>query len=133
MSTERFPFASDEPCSRLLPRPFREPPRAVVECNDIGLSARYGPFTVTTPWRNVADVSVAGPFRWFKVLGPRLSLSDRGVTFGTATHAGVCVSFHEPVAALFGRRRVHPGLTVTVADPEGFAAEVRRRADLTVS
>jgi hypothetical protein len=122
--TERFPFATEAPWSRLLPPALREPPRAVVECNDIGLSARYGPFTVTTPWRNVAGASVTGPFRWFRVIGPRLSLGDRGVTFGTATQAGVCVRFHRPVAALFGRRQVHPGLTVTVADPEGLLAAI---------
>jgi hypothetical protein len=127
--TERFPFATEAPWSRLLPSPLREPPRAVVECNDIGLSARYGPFLVTTPWSNVRAVSVSGPYRWFRAIGPRLSLTDRGVTFGTATDAGVCIEFHRPVAALFGHREVHPGLTVTVADPDGLAAAIRRHTD----
>ena len=69
-------------------RALRDPPRAVVECNESALSARYGPFLVTTPWRNVRAASVSGPYRWFRAIGPRLSLSDRGVTFGTATAAG---------------------------------------------
>jgi hypothetical protein len=125
--TERFPFATEAPWSRLLPSPFREPPRAVVECNDVGLSARYGPFRVTTPWSNVRAVSVTGPYRWFRAIGPRLSLTDRGVTFGTAAAAGVCIQFHRPVAALFGRREVHPGLTVTAADPDGLVAAILRR------
>lgn len=127
VTTERFPFAAETPWSRLLPSLLLEPPRAVVECNDVGLSARFGPFLVTTPWSNVRSVSTPGPFRWFRAIGPRLSLSDRGVTFGTATVGGVCVEFHRPVAALFGRREVHPGLTVTVADPDGLAATIRRR------
>ena len=124
MTSERFPFAQESPWSRILPSTFTEPPSAVVECNEVGLSARFGPFTVTTPWSNVRDVSVTGPYRWFRAIGPRLSLSDRGVTFGTATRAGTCIGFHEPVAGLFGGRRVHPGLTVTVADPEGLAAAI---------
>ncbi|MEX1176930.1 MAG: hypothetical protein WEB09_00580 [Nitriliruptor sp.] len=127
MHTERFPFSVRSPWSRLLPAVFRDAPQAVVECNEIGLSASFGPFLITTPWRNVRDVAVSGPYRWFRVIGPRLSLADRGLTFGTSTDAGACIRFHEPVAALFGSRRVHPGLTVTVEDPHGLAAAIEAR------
>jgi hypothetical protein len=125
--TERFAFARQKPWSTLLPAPFQDPDRAVVEVNDLALSVRFGPFLTTTPWTNVADVTVSGPYRWYRAIGPRLSLKDRGVTYGTAPDRGACISFHEPVAGLFGSRRVHPGLTVTVEDPDALAAAVRAR------
>jgi hypothetical protein len=54
-----------------------------------------------------------------KVLGARLSLADRGLTFGSDTAGGVCIRFAEPVRGLvpFGLLR-HPGLTVTVTTPD---------------
>lgn len=124
--TERFPFARQEPWSRLLPAAFQAPDRAVVEIGDLALSARFGPFLTTTAWTNVAGIERSGPLRWYRVIGPHLSLADRGVTYGTATEGGVCVRFHEPVAGLFGSRRVHPGLTVTVEDPDGLVAAIER-------
>ena len=60
-----------------------------------------------------------GPFSAVKAVGPRLSLSDRGLTFGTSTAAGVCVRFREPVAGIEPLGLVkHPNLTMTVAEPE---------------
>ncbi|MBS3941811.1 MAG: hypothetical protein KG028_12710 [Actinobacteria bacterium] len=95
------------------------------------LRTRFGPWLLDTMLDNVAEVGVGGPYRAHRVIGPRLSLADRGVTFGTSTDAGVCVRFHEPVGVLFGRRLVrHPGMTVTVQDPDGFAHLVRTRAGL---
>jgi hypothetical protein len=125
--TDAFPFAHERPWSRLLPPMFRDPTRALVEVGDLGLSVRFGPFLTTTPWNNVRGASVTGPFRWYRAIGPRLSLADRGATYGTATRAGVCIEFHEPVSGLFGSKRVHPGLTVTVEDAEGLAAAIRGR------
>lgn len=127
VQTERFAFARQRPWSTILPAAFHAPDRAAVELSDLALSVRFGPFLTTTPWVNVRDVSVSGPYRWFRAIGPRMSLVDRGVTYGTATDRGVCIRFHEPVAGLFGARRLHPGLTVTVEDPEGLAAAVRAR------
>lgn len=82
---------------------------------------RFGPWSLTTPLRNISGATRTGPYRWFKVIGPHLSLGDRGVTFGTNARSGVCVSFREPVAALvpFGVLR-HPGATVTVTDTQGL-------------
>lgn len=95
------------------------------------LRTRFGPWLLDTTVDNVADVTVGGPYRPYRVIGPHLSLADRGVTFGTTTEAGVCVSFHEPVGALFGNRFVrHPGMTVTVQDPNGLAGLLRVRAGM---
>ncbi len=92
------------------------------------LLARFGPWRVLTPFTNISEVCVTGPYRWWKAIGPRLSMADRGLTYGTSCIAGVCVQFHEPVSGLdpFGVL-THPGLTVTVADPEGLAKALRER------
>jgi hypothetical protein len=94
-----------------------------VEVTDQWLRARFGPWSLETHRNNVARASVAGPYEWYKAVGPRISLADRGVTFGTNPHLGVCIEFHTPVRGggplkLFR----HPNLTVTVADPAGLVA-----------
>ncbi|MFO7251375.1 MAG: hypothetical protein DIU60_011555 [Actinomycetes bacterium] len=124
----RFPFSVD-PLWRL---PLRligvRPSSAYVEVNE-EFTVRFGPWLVRTPVGNVADAAVTGPFAPWRVIGPHLSLADRGLTFGTNTRRGVCVRFHEPVRALApGRVLTHPAVTVTVADPEGLAEHLRRVA-----
>lgn len=95
------------------------------------LRARFGPWWLETTLDNVAEVTLGGPYRPHRVIGPHLSLADRGVTFGTNTRVGACVRFHEPVGALAGRRALrHPGMTVTLRDASGFAQLVRVRAGL---
>lgn len=76
-------------------------------------------------------VRVTGPYRWYRAIGPRLSLADHGLTFGTTTACGVCLLLREPVPGIdpLGVIR-HPGLTLTVADPQRFAATVRHYAGL---
>lgn len=94
--------------------------RARVEHGDGRFVARFGPWVVDTPLANVASAEVTGPYTWFKVAGPaHLSLEDRGLTFATTDRRGACLSFHEPVGGIdpWGRIR-HPGLTVTVAEPQ---------------
>jgi hypothetical protein len=90
------------------------------------LTATFGPWRLSTPLSNVAGAEVGGPYSAWKVIGPRLSLSDRGLTFGTSTSAGVCISFHDPVPGIepLGLLR-HPGLTVTVARPDLLVARLR--------
>ncbi|MFC0006533.1 hypothetical protein [Micromonospora siamensis] len=95
------------------------PETSWVLVDDEALEIRFGPWRLRTPRDNVAGAQVGGPYRWWRAVGPHLSLADRGVTFGTGTVAGVCVRFVTPVPALApGRWPAHPGATVTVADPD---------------
>jgi len=95
------------------------------------LVACFGPWTCCTTPANVRAVHVTGPYRWYRAIGPRLSLADHGLTVGTSAARGVCLLLREPVPGIdpLGVIR-HPGLTVTVADPAGFAATVRHYAGL---
>ena len=126
-SEQRFPFRFD-PAFRLpLALLGVRPSTARVRVGD-DLDIRFGRFRLSTPWSNVAGAEVSGPFKAHRAIGPRLSLADRGVTFGTSTRRGVCIRFHRPVGALLGERRLrHPGATVTVADPDGLQAAIADR------
>ena len=127
MHEERFPFA--------FQRGWRLPLRLIgvredtaeVVLTDRELIARFGRFTARTSLANITQVRVTGPYRWWKAIGPRGSFADRGATFGTTARAGVCVCVAAPITALAGRRMLHPGLTLTVADPDALAASLRRR------
>ncbi len=132
-SPRRHPFDLDPRFgAALLPFGVGDPSDAHVDLDDDGLRVRFGFFSLATPVRNLAGAQLTGPFRAVKALGARLSLADRGVTFGSATERGVCIRFHRPVPALdpFGALR-HPGITVTVADPERLVAAVERYAERT--
>ncbi|MEV6909134.1 hypothetical protein [Amycolatopsis sp. NPDC051071] len=104
--------------------------RCGVRVDADGFTARFGPWTVRTGLDNIADARLTGPFRAWRAIGPRLSLADRGLTFGTNTLLAVCVRFHHPVRGIdpFGLVR-HPSLTVTVAEPQILARQLRAIAD----
>ena len=95
------------------------------------LIACFGPWACRTTPANVQAVHLTGPYRWHRAIGPRLSLADHGLTLGTTPARGVCLLFREPVRGIdpLGLIR-HPGLTLTVANPETLAATVRRHASL---
>jgi hypothetical protein len=102
---------------------------AAVTLHDTEFDACFGPWRVNTPHGNISAVEVTGPYQLVKTIGPpRLSFTDRGLTFATNSRAGVCLSFHDAVPGIepTGRLR-HPNLTVTVADPAGLAAALRTR------
>jgi hypothetical protein len=83
------------------------------------LDVRFGLLRLRTPVANVADVTVTGPYHPLKVLGVRLSASDLGLTFGTTAHQGACITFVRPVSGVLPIPFLaHPGLTVTVDEPE---------------
>lgn len=125
----RFVFAFEPPFAL----PLRvvtgaTPTNSWVEVDERRLRVRFGRLGVTTPVDNVRDVQVTRDYRWYRAIGARLSLVDRGATYGSNTTGGVCLCFHEPVQAL--PVVASPGLTVTVADLEGLAAAVRGVAGL---
>jgi hypothetical protein len=91
--------------------------------------ARFGPWRVLTPFDNIREVCVTGPYQWWKAIGPRLSMVDRGLTFGTGTAGGVCVLFNDPVpGASWLPYLKHTGLTVTVEDRDALSMALRTRA-----
>jgi hypothetical protein len=89
------------------------------------LRATYGWAKVDTPLDNVDHTLVTGPHRWYTAVGLRLSFADDGITFGTNHRRGLCIAFVERIPPVIGLRR-HSALWVSVADPEGLAAELGR-------
>jgi hypothetical protein len=128
LTTAQFPFAFDRRFRPLLALAGVTPGHAQVTVTADRLLARYGPWSLETRLDNIAEVCLTRNYEWYKAIGPRGSFADRGLTFGTNTDAGVCVRFHHPVRGLdpLGLVR-HPGLTMTVEDPEALAALLRRR------
>jgi hypothetical protein len=131
MSDRAFRFEVDDglrPWSRLF---LVHPELASVRVEDGWLSAWMGRWSIATPVTNIAEVTMTGPYRWWKVAGPaHVSVADRGLTLATATGRGVCVSFVEPVRGFEPTGTVrHPALTVTVADPDGLMAAVVKARD----
>jgi hypothetical protein len=87
-------------------------------------SATFGRLGLTTPIENCCAYQLTGPYHWWKAIGPRGSLVDSGITFGTSAHGGVCVCFREPVA---WRGLQVTALTVTVDDVDAMARALERR------
>jgi ATP10 protein len=131
LSIEQFEFAFDSQFRPFLALIGVTPGTAHVTLTTAQLVARFGPWTCETPIGNVRDVCRTGPYHWYKAIGPRGSFVDRGLTFGTTTKGGVCVLVREPVPGLtpVGLLR-HPGITLTLAEPERFVASLRQRAGL---
>jgi hypothetical protein len=100
---------------------------AWVELGARQLQVRFGPWRLRTPVSNVAGVQRTGGFRFVKTAGPpHLSFTDRGISFATNGDAGVCVELHAPVPGIDPTGRLkHPGVTLTVADVDGFEAALR--------
>ena len=125
----RFPFAFAGEY-RALARVFGTVPRSCwVELREQEMVARFGPWGLRTPYANIAAVEITGPYAFWKTAGPaRLGVTDRGLTFATNGEHGVLITFCRPVRGTgptFLLR--HPELTVTVADVEGLARELRGR------
>ncbi|MGQ5261598.1 hypothetical protein ACTWLT_12635 [Micromonospora sp. ZYX-F-536] len=118
----RFPFRFEPVFRPALALLGVRPATAWVAVTDRELLIRYGPWRLRTDRANVTGVEVSGPYRWWRAIGPHVSLADRGVSFGSSTAAGVCLRFRVPVRAIApaGWLR-HPAATVTVADPPALA------------
>ncbi|MEV6527494.1 hypothetical protein AB0M43_36770 [Longispora sp. NPDC051575] len=95
------------------------PRRSSVTLDGHTFRARLGWCTLRTPLTNIASVQRTGPYRPWRVFGIRGSLTDRGLTMGTNTDAGICVAFTTPVRARWVPWRP-TSVTVTVADPDSL-------------
>ena len=123
--SSQFPYEFDVRFAAVWGPLLLAPGKQGVTLTDDGrFVARFGLLRVKTPVENIADAHITGPYRWWTAVGPRLSLRDDGLTFGTTNHAGVCVHFREPVRRVIGMRD-HSALTVTVADCEGLVEALR--------
>lgn len=120
---QRFEFDFD-PQYRVPALAFGVTPRtSYVELRADEIFVRYGPWSMRTPRSNVRSAELSGDFAWIKTAGPpRLSLSDKGVSFTTNGRAAVCLSFREPVSVYdpTGKVLTHPGATLSVREPEEF-------------
>jgi hypothetical protein len=119
-------FAFDfDPAHRLASLPFGvTPATSFIRIDGSDLWVRFGPWSVRTPLTNLIGYELSGPYSFARTAGPaRLSFADKGLTFATNHRAGVCLKFGEPIRGIdpLGLIR-HPGLTLTVADREGFVA-----------
>ena len=126
MASEFFPYRFDR---RFLPMWLGAgalPRRDGVTITDDRFVATFGVLRVSTPLDNISEAHVTGPYRWWTAVGPRLSFADDGLTFGTNSHAGLCVHFRNKIKRVVGFRD-HSALTVTVADPHALEAMLRSR------
>lgn len=96
-----------------------------VTVDDTTFRATYGRLKLETSIGNVAGGHVTDGYRWWTAIGPRLSMVDDGLTFGTNTRRGVCIHFHEPVHKVIGPKD-HSALTVTVDDCDGLLDVIGR-------
>lgn len=122
-----FEFAEDSRARLVLLLLGVTPSRAGVVVDDSTVRVRFGPWSLETPLANIADTMVTGPFGFLRAVGIRVSLADRGVTFGSSPAAGVCLLLRDPVSVRLGRLALplkHPGVTVTVAEPQALAARI---------
>lgn len=126
--TETFPLRSAMPWRWPLRLIGVRRGAAQVELDADGrLVATLGRLRVETPVANVCGYRLTGPYRWWKAIGPRGSLADRGFTFGTSAHGGVCICFRDWVSCGYVRGGRLEALTVTVDDVEGLARALEAR------
>ena len=127
--TQRFGFAF-APAYRVPALVLGITPRtAWVEVDESHLRVRFGPWRLSTTLGNIAGMTRTGGFSFVKTAGPpHLSFADRGVSFATNGDDAVCVRLREPVAGIDPTRRIlHPGVTMTVADPAGLIEHLHLR------
>ena len=101
------------------------PATATLRVDDEQLTARFGRFTLVTPRSNVTEASITGPHKPYRAIGLRMSLSDRGLTFGTSVERMVCMQFAKPVRIRPFDIASHPGLSVSVDRPQELVTLLR--------
>ena len=75
----RFPFRFDPVFRPVLALLGVRPATAWVAVTERDLMIRYGPWRLRTDRGNVTGVELSGPYRWWRAIGPHLSLADGGV------------------------------------------------------
>ena len=118
-----FPYRFDVRYAALWAPLAAWPGRDGVTLTDEVFRATFGVLKLETVRENVIGGHVTEGYRWYKVIGPRLSRVDDGLTFGTNTERGVCVHFRDPVPRVIGFKP-HSALTVTVADCAGLVRAI---------
>lgn len=113
-----FPYRLDSRF-RMLLRPLGVDETDGVTLRDDSFVATFGRKRLETPRSNVSGAHATYDYQWWKAIGMRLSFADDGLTFGTATHGGVCVHFEQRVHRVIGPKN-HSALTVTVDDLDGL-------------
>jgi len=78
----RFPFDFDYPLAAPLAAFGVTPFTSHVDVADGWFDVRFGPWRLRTPLANLGATHVTGPYSPLRALGTRISLADRGVTFG---------------------------------------------------
>ncbi|HEX9711258.1 MAG TPA: hypothetical protein VGB52_01740 [Actinomycetota bacterium] len=124
---ERFWFGFDDRFRWVLAALGVWPDRAWAQIAGGLVTARFGRWLLETPVENVAETSISGPYSPLKAIGVRWSFTDGGLTFGTNTERGICLRFGEAVPG--GTPFVvitHPGLTLTLEEPELFGNAIAR-------
>ena len=116
--THTFNFTFDPRFAPLLRLGGITPDRSQLTVDDEMLRFRFGLLTLETPRSNVIEASVTGPHQPIKAIGVPMSLSDRGLTFGTSVERMVCMQFREPVRTRPFDLASHPGLSVSVERPQ---------------
>ena len=112
----RFTYAVDNRfLPVLLPLGLRRATDGVAITHDGAVIATFGFLSLRTRLDNIEGAHITRGYRWWTAIGPRLSLADDGLTFGTNANAGVCMHFRERVPSAV-RRRGHSALTVTVEE-----------------
>ncbi len=128
MATETFAFRFGSRYRRRLRLIGVTEDTSLVTVTDEELRVRFGGWRLRTTLSNITGTELTGDYRGYRAIGARGSFADRGVTFGTDIERGCCVCFAEPVPALlpFGLVK-HPGMTVTVEDPDRLAQVINER------
>ena len=115
-----------DPRFRLMLAPLRIGADDGVTLTADTFRATFGWKTVETPLTNVTEAHATHDYDWYKAIGMRLSFVDDGLTFGTATHGGVCIHFAERIPRVIGFQD-HSALTVTVDDLDGLVEAINGR------
>lgn len=125
---ETFHFRFDPRYTTLLRLGGITPQRAWLRVDDDELLVQFGVLKLRTPRTNIRRAQVSGPHKPLKAIGVRMSLTDRGLTFGSSVERTTCIEFHQPVRTTPADITSHPGLTVSVDRPEDLAALLNAEA-----